>query len=425
MLGFFRTDKDRIKVLLPGYEHFIRLVGPLLLVLFIVLILLVPDKYIAFASDRMMLLYALLPALIVSVTIFGFLKLEEQKKYNLLVEIAWTGSFFFVVHLTGGIYSPFVILLIFSLLASAEALDSRSITRTAIVISILYVAMILLYPNEVVNPAAWLPHLSITALYLCIALYLSRIVKETLRHTYERDEANKRYFQLAEADRVKSDFLTVISHQLRSPLTGARYALTSYAEAKDQKLRDALVAQALLRVDKLNKTVNEMLKTFELGQRAMGTESKNFDVVAALREVIDGLHDECEATGANIILDAQKECTIYGNPELIKVALVHLIENAVRYSPAGKVSVSLTIDAPRVRITVSDNGIGIHPNDMPHIFERFYRAHNAMSLFPNESGIGLFTAQQIARRHSGEISLVSSALGKGTTICMDLPLVKR
>ena len=421
MFGFFRTDKDKEKVLLPGYEHFTHLVGMFLLVLFIVLTLLLPDKYVAFTSDRMMLLYALLPALITSATIFGFLKLEEQKKYFFLIEITWTGSFFVVVYLTSGIYSPFVILFIFSLLAAAEALDSRRIMRVATVVSVLYVAMILLYPNEVVNPAAWFPHLSITALYLCIAFYLSRIVKETLRHKYEKDEANKRYFQLAEADRVKSDFLTVISHQLRSPLTGARYALTSYAEAKDQQLRDALVKQALLRVDKLNKIVNEMLKTFELGQRAMGNESKNFDAVAALREVIDGLRDEREATGVNIILDAPKECTIYGNPELIKVALLYLIENAVRYSPAGEVRVSLTTHAPRVRITVSDNGIGIYPNDIPHIFDRFYRAHNAMALFPNESGIGLFTAQQIARRHSGGISLISSAPGKGTTIRMDLP----
>ena len=100
MFGIFRADKDKVEVLLPGYEHFTHLVGTLLLVLFIVLTLLLPDKYIAFVSDRMMLIYALLPTLIASVVIFGFMKLEEQKKYFLLIDLTWTGSFFVVVYLT-------------------------------------------------------------------------------------------------------------------------------------------------------------------------------------------------------------------------------------------------------------------------------------------------------------------------------------
>ncbi len=113
---------------------------------------------------------------------------------------------------------------------------------------------------------------------------------------------------------------------------------------------------------------------------------------------------------------------VYGDADQLKQVLVALLDNALKYTPyEGRVSLSLTTPANQAIVKVSDTGIGIAPDDLPHIFERFYRADRARSRERGGSGLGLAIVQSIVQEHQGTIE-VESTLGKGSIFTVRLPV---
>lgn len=114
---------------------------------------------------------------------------------------------------------------------------------------------------------------------------------------------------------------------------------------------------------------------------------------------------------------------VYGDPDQLKQVLVALVDNALKYTPyEGSVTLSLTTDENCAVIKVSDTGIGILPEDLPHIFERFYRADRTRSRDRGGSGLGLTIVQNIIQENQGSIE-VESTPGRGSTFTLKLPLV--
>jgi len=113
---------------------------------------------------------------------------------------------------------------------------------------------------------------------------------------------------------------------------------------------------------------------------------------------------------------------VYGDADQLKQAFVALLDNALKYTPyEGSISLSLVTGEGYATVKVSDTGIGILPEDLPHIFERFYRADRARSRDRGGSGLGLAIAQNIVQEHRGSIE-VESTPGKGSTFIVRLPL---
>jgi signal transduction histidine kinase len=113
---------------------------------------------------------------------------------------------------------------------------------------------------------------------------------------------------------------------------------------------------------------------------------------------------------------------VYGDADQLKQVLVALVDNALKYTPSeGSVSLSLRTDERRAIVKIADTGIGIAPEDLPHIFERFYRADRARSRERGGSGLGLAMVQSIVREHEGSIE-VESAPGRGSTFTLKLPI---
>jgi len=113
---------------------------------------------------------------------------------------------------------------------------------------------------------------------------------------------------------------------------------------------------------------------------------------------------------------------VYGDADQLKQAFVALLDNALKYTPyEGSISLSLVTGEGYATVKVSDTGIGILPEDLPHIFERFYRADRARSRDRGGSGLGLAIAQNIVQEHRGSIE-VESTPGKGSTFIVKLPL---
>ena len=119
--------------------------------------------------------------------------------------------------------------------------------------------------------------------------------------------------------------------------------------------------------------------------------------------------------------NAANEIVIVGDRAGLRAALTNILDNAIRYSPRGKVEVSLKSEAGKMTLVVKDNGIAIKADDFPHIFDRFYRGKNAILLEPSETGVGLYITKKIVELHKGTIDLASKE-GQGTTVTVTLPL---
>jgi two-component system OmpR family sensor kinase len=136
----------------------------------------------------------------------------------------------------------------------------------------------------------------------------------------------------------------------------------------------------------------------------------------------ENVNDDSKQQGPRLLLQAITPVQVYANADQLKQVLVALLDNALKYTPyEGSVSLSLTADERCAVVKVSDTGIGILPEDLPHIFERFYRADRARSRERGGSGLGLTIAQSIVQEHQGSIE-VESTPGKGSTFTLKLPV---
>jgi signal transduction histidine kinase len=126
--------------------------------------------------------------------------------------------------------------------------------------------------------------------------------------------------------------------------------------------------------------------------------------------------------GIKFVVDAKEELTVNGDKVKLRQLFINILENAVRYTPiAGQISVSLVQKDANAVVAIADTGIGIPPEHLPHIFERFYRVDKARARADGGVGLGLAIAKIIAESHKGKIE-VESELGKGTTFTISLPL---
>lgn len=228
---------------------------------------------------------------------------------------------------------------------------------------------------------------------------------------------------IEEAMEAQQRFTADASHELRTPLTAMQseneVSLRNKSLTKDQAIEQI----------KSNLEEVEKLKALSEGLLALANTEKDNEFYQAVstEDVINGAIER-----VNKAADAKKitlkksiiaDLSVKGSRQNLIDLLVVLLDNAIKYSPPGKsVSIKTNKKDKQALVAVTDHGIGIKPEDLPHIFERFYRAEN--SRHKNEAGgygLGLAIAQKIAETHNAYIS-VKSAPGKGSTFTVYLPL---
>jgi two-component system, OmpR family, sensor kinase len=156
--------------------------------------------------------------------------------------------------------------------------------------------------------------------------------------------------------------------------------------------------------------------------QAVDLDSLLLEVFRLYRPLSENGSNNQQQQGPRVLLQNITPAKVYGHADQLKQVLVALLDNAFKYTPyEGSVSLSLTTDERFAVVKVSDTGIGILPEDLPHIFERFYRADRARSRDRGGSGLGLTIVQSIVQEHEGSIE-VESTPGKGSTFTLKLPL---
>lgn len=227
------------------------------------------------------------------------------------------------------------------------------------------------------------------------------------------DGINKMAKELESSETMKKDFISNVSHELKTPLS----TISAYCEIlQDPSLSDEerkeRITMILKNVKKLSNLVSNILKLNKLENQEIYSERRLFDLSARIASSFLSFVDASEEKG--IILNASviDDVMIVSDPDLLDIVWNNLIGNAVKFTPSGgKVSVVLEEDDKEVRVFVSDTGIGISKDAISHIFDRFYQADTSHQTEGN--GLGLALVKRVIEIVGGELS-VESEEGKGS-----------
>jgi signal transduction histidine kinase len=230
------------------------------------------------------------------------------------------------------------------------------------------------------------------------------------------------YQKLAELEAARREFLTTIAHELRTPLTSANglLQLIRMNPQEGENLTKALdtIGDNLQRIVALT---NDILFLQEMD--LIFTKYEEVNVKSILEEVVMNEQDFSEKMGVNVHLQMNELVpAISGNRESLVRSFAAIVNNAIKFSiNGGDILVSLTKNKNYAIISIQDQGIGIKPEDLQKIFERFWRLDAYNGHLFDGIGLGLSIAKQVVKQHSGTIT-VSSTLGKGSNFVVKLPL---
>ncbi|MGI5145881.1 sensor histidine kinase [Plantactinospora sp. CA-294935] len=234
--------------------------------------------------------------------------------------------------------------------------------------------------------------------------------------------------------RVRRDFVANVSHELKTPIGALQLLAEALLDATDQTAgngtldpsEDMAAARRFAeRIQhestRLGKLVNELLELTRLqgAEPLPAPEPVALDWVTA--EVVDRTRTAATAREITVVVEGERDLTVYGSDSQIATAVSNLVENAIAYSAERtQVTVAIKSTGEHIEIAVTDQGIGIAPDDVGRIFERFYRADQARSRQTGGTGLGLAIVKHIATNHGGRVE-VSSTLGGGSTFTLRLP----
>lgn len=222
---------------------------------------------------------------------------------------------------------------------------------------------------------------------------------------------------------MRKDFIANASHELKTPITIIR----GFAEMLHDNpgLPTDTVGEMTTKIVKNCKRMNSLIKdllTLSDIENIPLSRLVRCDLVKIAEQCTNTLHDIYPDAEVNIHCDKEKTYAVTADPSLLELALMNLLENAAKYSKApAQIDISLDKMDSKIKITLSDKGIGIPKGDLEHIFERFYTVDKAHSQKLGGSGLGLSIVQTIIHKHFGQIA-IDSVLGEGTTFTITLPV---
>ncbi|MDL2259141.1 HAMP domain-containing histidine kinase [Eubacteriales bacterium OttesenSCG-928-K08] len=231
--------------------------------------------------------------------------------------------------------------------------------------------------------------------------------------------------QLENHDRVRNDFVSNASHELKTPLSTIKILAETmlYQENPDPDMSREFFEDINHEVDRLNRITNDLLQLVREDNAPLVLKTSKVDMEALIQRVIKRLLPIAKKKG--IRLEKKLSPVIIDADEMrIDQIITNLIDNALKYTDKGSVSVLLKPDGAYAVIAVHDTGIGIPKETIPRIFERFYRVDKARSRDTGGTGLGLAIVERIVSQHGGLIQ-VDSVLGRGTTFTVRLPLTQK
>ncbi len=229
-----------------------------------------------------------------------------------------------------------------------------------------------------------------------------------------------------ELDKRKDEFISVASHELKTPVTSLKGFLNllqrSLAIQGDEKALHYLTRMNA-QVNKLTNLINDLLDLSKMHTGKLAYREERFDMDALVQEIVENVQETTQTH--QLLLEGQTQAEVSGDRDRIGQVLINLLNNAIKYSPqADTVQVRISRDQNNILVSVQDFGVGIAKEHQQRIFERFYQVTDHKEKTYPGLGIGLYISLDIVKRHGGQV-WVESQQGKGSTFYFTLPVMEK
>jgi signal transduction histidine kinase len=237
------------------------------------------------------------------------------------------------------------------------------------------------------------------------------------------EEQNQR---LRHLDELKDSFISITSHQLRTPLSIVKWILSILiADDQVKKMTEQykLVSQAYESNERLIHVVNDLLNVSRLQEGRLPYSPQPTDLRQVVEDLRSNAHTACTNRELRLELDLPPQLPVVSlDPIIFREAMQNLLDNALDYNiPNGFVRLSAGIRDGKAFIAIANSGMGIPPDEQKHMYDQFYRSPEAVKMQPSGNGLGLYLTRAIVQQHGGEI-LCDSAPGQDTTFTVLLPI---
>ncbi|MEK7066771.1 MAG: ATP-binding protein [Patescibacteria group bacterium] len=332
----------------------------------------------------------------------------------------------------GGIFLiPFIALTFYAI--ARHQLFEVKVIATEMLIFVIWVAIIieLLMANSLKERIV---EGGILLLMIIFGIFLIRSVRLEVSRREEFELLSKELGaaneKLKELDQMKTDFISIASHQLRTPLT----AIKGYSSMLLEDTYGELPLKVRGTVEKVFQSaqrlifiVNDLLDTSRIEQGRFQVSFERVGVANIIKDVVEELKPNAETRGLQLQLEMSPddaEIVVQADPSKLRQVVTNLIDNAIKYTEQGYVTVVLrkTSGGNRALISVKDTGFGMSAQSMQNLFQKFSRAKNVSKLHVDGSGLGLFIAKQIIEAHNGRIWAESAGENKGSQFYVELPM---
>ncbi|MCY1523777.1 Sensor histidine kinase RcsC [compost metagenome] len=243
----------------------------------------------------------------------------------------------------------------------------------------------------------------------------SRKLKEMQQSLLAEIETRK------EAERKKDEFISIASHELKTPLTSVKGYLQLLERSiykSDTETVAKHLAKAQLQLDKLNALIADLLDISKIESGKLKFNCQFFSIDCLLDNLIEVMHQA--HSDFTFIKDGQAGQLIYADEMRLEQVIVNFLTNAVKYSPGtSEIKIKVQAEDGQLHISVKDQGIGMLPEQLTHVFDKFYRVEETSQRFQG-LGIGLYISSEIIKRHGGKIG-VSSTYGSGSEFYFSIP----
>lgn len=234
--------------------------------------------------------------------------------------------------------------------------------------------------------------------------------------------------QLHQLDRLKDDFVSMASHELRTPMTAIKSYLWMALYRPDIALSDRMtkyLSRAYLSTERLINLVNDMLNVSRIEAGRINVTPKAFDLVKALQQIMEDIKVKVEEKGIRASLIEQVLPAVFADPDKVSQVVLNLLGNALKFTPpGGTITISFFTDGKTIETSIKDSGAGIAQDDLSRLFKKFGRLDDSYvaTATSGGTGLGLYIAKSLLDLMHGAIRAYSEGLGKGATFIFALPV---